>query len=58
MEQTKHHTDKEAIIAFSKSHEEPDWMLKLRQEGLSKIEELDLPIIERAQFGRWPFDRL
>ena len=54
MEQTKHHTDKEAIIAFSKSHEEPDWMLKLRQEGLSKIEELDLPIIERAQFGRWP----
>ncbi|MDN6625773.1 MAG: Fe-S cluster assembly protein SufD [Pisciglobus halotolerans] len=54
MEQNKRHTSQEAITAFSKSHGEPEWMLKLRQEALNKIEELDLPIIERAQFGRWP----
>ncbi|EXJ24067.1 Iron-sulfur cluster assembly protein SufD [Alkalibacterium sp. AK22] len=45
---------KDALEAFSRAHEEPKWMLQLRLDALEKIEDLDLPVIERLRYNRWP----
>ncbi|MGY3778027.1 Fe-S cluster assembly protein SufD [Isobaculum melis] len=42
------------LRAFSVSQEEPQWMLDLRIQMLEKIEDLDLPFIERVKINRWP----
>lgn len=44
---------KESIIAFSQEKAEPMWLQKRRQEAFDKIEELELPVIERVKYHRW-----
>lgn len=44
---------KEAIVNFSKMHAEPEWLMDLRQKAFDKIEQLELPAIERVKFHRW-----
>ena len=44
---------KELIHEFSQLHAEPEWLASLRQQAFDKMEQLDLPIIERVKFHRW-----
>ncbi|MFC6464905.1 Fe-S cluster assembly protein SufD [Marinilactibacillus sp. GCM10026970] len=44
----------DALTAFSTGLQEPEWMLQLRLEALNSIEKLELPIIERLRYNRWP----
>ena len=44
----------EAVKMFSALKAEPAFMTALREQALTKIEELALPKIERAKFHRWP----
>ena len=44
---------KELIQEFSQFHAEPEWLASLRQKAFEKIDQLDLPIIERVKFHRW-----
>ena len=44
---------KELIHEFSQLHAEPEWLANLRQQAFDKIDQLDLPIIERVKFHRW-----
>ena len=44
---------KELIQEFSQLHAEPEWLANLRQMAFDKIDQLDLPIIERVKFHRW-----
>ncbi|MBN2960319.1 MAG: Fe-S cluster assembly protein SufD [Streptococcus gordonii] len=44
---------KELIQEFSQLHAEPEWLANLRQKAFDKIDQLDLPIIERVKFHRW-----
>ena len=44
---------KELIQEFSQFHAEPEWLASLRQKAFDKIDQLDLPIIERVKFHRW-----
>lgn len=44
---------KELIQEFSQLHAEPEWLANLRQIAFDKIDQLDLPIIERVKFHRW-----
>ncbi|KJQ59261.1 Fe-S cluster assembly protein SufD [Streptococcus gordonii] len=44
---------KELIQEFSQLHAEPEWLASLRQKAFYKIDQLDLPIIERVKFHRW-----
>ena len=44
---------KELIHEFSQLHAEPVWLADLRQQAFDKIDQLDLPVIERVKFHRW-----
>ncbi|WP_061597405.1 Fe-S cluster assembly protein SufD [Streptococcus gordonii] len=44
---------KELIQEFSQLHAEPEWLASLRQKAFGKIDQLDLPVIERVKFHRW-----
>ena len=44
---------KELIQEFSQLHAEPDWLFQLRQKAFDKIDQLELPRIERVKFHRW-----
>ena len=44
---------KELIQEFSQLHAEPEWLASLRQMAFDKIDQLDLPVIERVKFHRW-----
>lgn len=44
---------KELIYEFSQLHAEPEWLASLRQQAFDKMEQLDLPVIERVKFHRW-----
>ncbi|KXT83744.1 Fe-S cluster assembly protein SufD [Streptococcus panodentis] len=44
---------KETIQEFSQLHAEPDWLFSLRQQAFDKMDELELPHIERVKFHRW-----
>ena len=44
---------KELIQDFSQLHAEPEWLTDLRQKAFDKIDQLDLPVIERVKFHRW-----
>ena len=44
---------KELIQEFSQLHAEPEWLASLRQKAFDKIDQLDLPMIERVKFHRW-----
>ncbi|MBG9367778.1 Fe-S cluster assembly protein SufD [Streptococcus sp. NLN64] len=44
---------KESILAFSQAQAEPVWLQDLRLKAFDKIQELDLPRIERVKFHRW-----
>jgi len=44
---------KELIQEFSQLHAEPDWIFQLRQQAFDKIDQLELPRIERVKFHRW-----
>ena len=44
---------KELIHEFSQVHAEPAWLVDLRQKAFDKIDQLDLPVIERVKFHRW-----
>ncbi|MBX9097616.1 Fe-S cluster assembly protein SufD [Streptococcus gordonii] len=44
---------KELIQEFSQLHAEPEWLASLRQKAFVKIDQLDLPVIERVKFHRW-----
>ena len=44
---------KELIHEFSQLHAEPEWLVNLRQQAFDKMEQLDLPVIERVKFHRW-----
>ena len=44
---------KELIQEFSQLHAEPEWLANLRQMAFDKIDQLDLPVIERVKFHRW-----
>ncbi|MBP1039508.1 Fe-S cluster assembly protein SufD [Vagococcus sp. BWB3-3] len=41
------------LKAFSVGQGEPEWMLEFRLAALAKLEELDLPKIERVKIDRW-----
>lgn len=42
------------VRMFSMMKDEPTWMLDLRLSALDKISSLDLPVIERVRYNRWP----
>ena len=42
------------VRMFSMMKNEPAWMLDLRLAALEKISSLDLPVIERVRYNRWP----
>lgn len=44
---------KELIHKFSQLHAEPEWLANLRQQAFDKMDQLDLPVIERVKFHRW-----
>ncbi|HEO1275378.1 TPA: Fe-S cluster assembly protein SufD [Streptococcus agalactiae] len=44
---------KEAILNFLQAKGEPTWLQELRLKAFEKIEELELPVIERVKFHRW-----
>ena len=44
---------KELIHEFSQLHAEPEWLANLRQKAFDKMDQLDLPVIERVKFHRW-----
>ena len=44
---------KELIQEFSQLHAEPNWLFQLRQQAFDKIDQLELPRIERLKFHRW-----
>lgn len=44
---------KELIHEFSQLHAEPEWLTNLRQQAFDKMDQLDLPVIERVKFHRW-----
>ena len=44
---------KELIQEFSQVHAEPAWLADLRQKAFDKMNQLDLPVIERVKFHRW-----
>ena len=44
---------KELIHEFSQVHAEPEWLADLRQQAFDKMDQLDLPVIERVKFHRW-----
>ena len=44
---------KELIQEFSQLHAEPNWLFQLRQQAFDKIDQLELPRIERVKFHRW-----
>ena len=44
---------KELIHEFSQVHAEPVWVADLRQQAFDKMDQLDLPVIERVKFHRW-----
>ena len=44
---------KELIHEFSQVHAEPEWLANLRQQAFGKMDQLDLPVIERVKFHRW-----
>ena len=44
---------KENIKLFSEMHAEPQWLQDLRQRAFDKIDDLELPVIERVKFHRW-----
>lgn len=41
------------ILQFSQAKAEPDWLVQRRQDAFKKIDELELPRIERVKFHRW-----
>lgn len=44
----------DALKAFSKGLQEPEWMLEMRLSALEQIDNLELPVIERLRYNRWP----
>lgn len=44
---------KEQIKEFSQLHAEPAWLADLRQAAFDKMDQLELPHIERVKFHRW-----
>lgn len=44
----------DALQAFSRGLQEPEWMLQMRLDALENIEDLNLPVIERLRYNRWP----
>ena len=45
---------KDALAAFSRGLQEPEWMLDMRLDALDKIDDLEPPVIERLRYNRWP----
>lgn len=43
----------ENITLFSELHAEPSWLQELRKQAFDKIDQLELPAIERVKFHRW-----
>ena len=43
----------ENITLFSELHAEPSWLQDLRKKAFDKIDQLELPNIERVKFHRW-----
>ena len=43
-----------AVEAYSKAMNEPEWMLTLRQDALAEIDQLDKLVVERLRYTRWP----
>ena len=43
----------ENITLFSELHAEPSWLQELRKKAFDKIDQLELPTIERVKFHRW-----
>ncbi|AXQ79359.1 Fe-S cluster assembly protein SufD [Streptococcus chenjunshii] len=44
---------KESILNFSQAKAEPTWLQERRLTALAKIDQLELPKIERVKFHRW-----
>ena len=42
----------ENITLFSELHAEPSWLQDLRKKAFDKIDQLELPAIERVKFHR------
>ncbi|AKP66459.1 Fe-S cluster assembly protein SufD [Companilactobacillus ginsenosidimutans] len=40
-------------IAFSKSHEEPLWFQKMREEALNRSSDLEMPVYEKISYRSW-----
>ncbi|NEW07815.1 Fe-S cluster assembly protein SufD [Paenibacillus sp. SYP-B3998] len=51
--QTTLSIDSNAIIALSRSKQEPEWMTSLRSEGLTLAQSLELPKLEKTRIDRW-----
>jgi len=52
---TKVPYDKQYIESYSKELNEPEWMTKLRLEGLDYAESLELPKPDKTNINRWNF---
>lgn len=44
----------EELTVFSQLKQEPEWALAQRLEAAQQLETLQLPVIERVKFHRWP----
>lgn len=54
---TKIPFDQEYVEEFSKKHNEPEWMQKLRLEGLDLANSLELPKPDKTNIRRWNFTK-
>ena len=54
---TKIPFDKEYVEQFSKKNNEPEWMQKLRLEGLDLANSLELPKPDKTNINRWNFTK-
>lgn len=52
---TKLQYDQDYVSNYSKSKNEPDWLLKLRAEALKKADELPLPKPDKTNITNWNF---
>ncbi len=57
MKQVNWNDHLEEVKDFSAAKEEPLWMQELRLNALASLNELALPVIERAKIDRWPLTK-
>lgn len=55
MTETKWSVDESAIRDFSAANNEPEWLLNVRLDAFSKVEDLPLPKPDKTKIDKWNF---